>query len=186
MYWNHSLLVIFVNNAKYIHFYPTFQLPPTISHGKYEPFVKSIKFCLFGYKYWLKCLPVILLITDLSYSLSNYIQFEVFENCLKWVAYISTLFSPCYHLGRNGKLLKCLRILITVIYFTDRNWIFKTVHCISSLGACKIASCSEFPDIPDRAGRKTRRRSTQSITKGYAFHANVIIKKLEWVWAAKS
>ena len=112
-------------------------------------------------------------------NLSNYIQFEVFENCLKWVAYINTLFSPCYRLGRNGKLLKCLRILITVVYFKDRNWICKTVYCISSLVVCKIAFCSEFPDIPDSAGRKTRRRRrrrTQAIAKRYVFHANAKIK----------
>ena len=61
------------------------------------------------------------IIIDLSYNLSNYLQFEVFENCLKWVAYINTLFSPCYRLGRNGKLVICLRILITVAYSVDRN-----------------------------------------------------------------
>ena len=27
---------------------------------------------------------------------------------------------------------------------------------------CKIIFCSEFPDIPDKAGRKTRRRRTRS------------------------
>ena len=27
--------------------------------------------------------------------MSKYIQFEVFQNCLKWVFYINTLFSPC-------------------------------------------------------------------------------------------
>ena len=112
------------------------------------------------------------IIIDLSYNLSNYIQFEVFENCLKWVAYINTLFSPCYRLGRNGKLLKCLRILITVVYFKDRNWICKTVYCISSLVVCKIAFCSEFPNIPDSAGRKTRKKRTQTIAKRYAFHAD--------------
>ena len=38
----------------------------------------------------------------------------------------------------------------------------------------KIMFCSEFPDIPDNAGRKTRRRRrTQTIAKRYAFHANV-------------
>ena len=117
------------------------------------------------------------IIIDLSYNLSNYIQFEVFENCLKWVAYINTLFSPCYRLGRNGKLLKCLRILITVVYFKDRNWICKTVYCISSLVVCKIAFCSEFPDIPDSAGRKTRRRRTQAVAKRYAFHPSAIRKQ---------
>ena len=30
VYWNPSSLVIFVNDAKYIHFYPTFQLPPAL------------------------------------------------------------------------------------------------------------------------------------------------------------
>ena len=59
VYCNHPSLVIFVNDAKYIHFYSTFQLPPTLSHCKYEPFIKSIKFCLFHYKYWLKHFPTI-------------------------------------------------------------------------------------------------------------------------------
>ena len=40
-----------VNDAKYIHFYPTFQLPPTLIHCKYQPFIKSIEFGLFRYKY---------------------------------------------------------------------------------------------------------------------------------------
>ena len=41
---------------------------------------------------------------------------------------------------------------------------------------CKIAFCSEFPDIPDNAGKvmRRRRRGTQAIVKRYAFHANVI------------
>ena len=43
--------------------------------------------------------------------------------------------------------------------------------------ACKIIFCFEFPDIPDKAGRKTRiRRTTQAIVKRYAFHANAISK----------
>ena len=39
---------------------------------------------------------------------------------------------------------------------------------------CKIICCSEFADIPDKAGRKTRRRRrrTQTIAKRYASHAN--------------
>ena len=36
---------------------------------------------------------------------------------------------------------------------------------------CKITFCSEFNDIPDKAGRKTRRK-TQVIAMHYAFHAN--------------
>ena len=67
-----------------------------------------------------------------------------------------------------------LRILIRVVYFKDRNWISKTVYCISCLVVCKIAFCSEFPNIPDNAGRKTRRIKTQAIAKRYAFHANAI------------
>ena len=37
---------------------------------------------------------------------------------------------------------------------------------------CKIIFCSKFPDIPDKAGRKTRRRRTQAIAKRYAFRPN--------------
>ena len=57
-----------------------------------------------------------------------------------------------YHLGRNGKLLKFLRILIAAVYFKGRNWISKTVYCVSCSVVCKIAFSSEFPDIPDNAG----------------------------------
>ena len=38
----------------------------------------------------------------------------------------------------------------------------------------KIFFCSEFPDIPGKAGRKTRRRRTQAVTKHYAFHGNAV------------
>ena len=42
---------------------------------------------------------------------------------------------------------------------------------------CKIIFCTEFPNIPHKAGRKTRRRRrrTQAIAKRYAFHANAKI-----------
>ena len=51
----------------------------------------------------------------------------------------------------------------------------KTVYCISCLVVCKIVFCSEFPDIPDNAGRKTTtRRRSQAIAKRYAFHANAM------------
>ena len=73
------------------------------------------------------------IISDISYNLSNYIQFEIFENYLKWVAYISTLFSPCYRLVQKGKLLKCLHILLRVVCFKGRDWIRQTVYCIGSL-----------------------------------------------------
>ena len=42
---------------------------------------------------------------------------------------------------------------------------------------CKIFFCSEFPDIPDKAGRKARRRRrrrTQAVAKRYAFQENAI------------
>ena len=47
----------------------------------------------------------------------------------------------------------------------------------------KIIFYSKFPDIPDKAGRKTRRRKrrrrrTQAIAKRYAFHANAITAEL--------
>ena len=38
---------------------------------------------------------------------------------------------------------------------------------------CKKIFSSEFPDIPDKAGRKTRRR-TQAIAKRYSFHVNAM------------
>ena len=39
---------------------------------------------------------------------------------------------------------------------------------------CKIICCAEFPDIPDKAGRKTRGRRgrrTQAVAKRYPFDA---------------
>ena len=43
---------------------------------------------------------------------------------------------------------------------------------------CEILFSSEFPDIPDNAGkvarRRGRKRRTQAIPKRYAFHANAI------------
>ena len=81
----------------------------------------------------------------------------------------------CNRLVSRGKLLKCLRNLIIAVYFKDRRWISKTVYCISRSRVWKIIFYSEFPDIPDKAGRKTRRRRrTQAIAKRYAFHANAI------------
>ena len=44
---------------------------------------------------------------------------------------------------------------------------------------CKIIFCFEFLNIPDKAGRKTRRRRrrrTQAIAKCYGFGANAIRK----------
>ena len=100
------------------------------------------------------------IIIDQLYNLSKYIQFEAFENCLKWVVCINTLFSLCYRLGRNGKLLKFLRIL-TVVYFKDRNWIFKTVYYISSLVVCKITFEEEEEEEEEHRQFQSVMRFTQ-------------------------
>ena len=60
------------------------------------------------------------IIIDLSYNVSKYIQSKVFQNCLKWVFYINTLFSLCIAwIGMESCLKFC--ILITAVYFKDRN-----------------------------------------------------------------
>ena len=113
-----------------------------------------------------------------SYNLSKYIQFslsvsQLFEVGCQWVV-CGCAVSPCsYRLDRNGMLLKFLHVLITHMYFKDRNWISKMVNCINCSFVCKIVFCSEFRDISDNAGKTTRRRSrrrTQAIAKRYAFH----------------
>ena len=74
VYCNHSSLVILVNDVKYIHkINQILLISPEILA---KTFASNI-------------------IIDLSYNLSKYIQFEGFENYLKWVVYINTLFSPC-------------------------------------------------------------------------------------------
>ena len=84
-------------------------------------------------------------------------------------------FVASYLLDRNGSFFKFLRIPITVVYFKDWNWLSKMVNYISCLVVCKIVFCSEFPDIPDNAGKgRRRRRRTQAIAKRYAFHSNAI------------
>ena len=90
------------------------------------------------------------IITDVAYNLSKFMQSEVFENCLKW-------------LNTVGNLLKVLRILTTVLYFKDQNLISKTLYCMSCLVVGKMVFCSKFPDIPDNAGRKTRKRRTMQL-----------------------
>ena len=44
------------------------------------------------------------------------------------------------------------------------------MYCCSMI--CKIAFCSEFLDIPDNAGRVTRRRRRRTQATANAFHAN--------------
>ena len=73
----------------------------------------------------------------------------------------------CSHLVASYRS-NFLRIPITVVHFKDWKWISKTVNCISSSVVCKIVFCSEFPNIPDNAGkvtRRRRRRRTQAIAK---------------------
>ena len=105
------------------------------------------------------------IIIDLSYNLSNYIQYKhvwkLFEvGCLHQHPVMESL-SAFYHLDRNGKLLTFLRILIITMYFKHQNWKSKNVYCLI---ICKIIIfCSTFPDIPDKAGREMgRRRITQA------------------------
>ena len=74
VYCNHSSLIILINDVKYIHkINQILFISPEILA---KTFASNI-------------------IIDLSYNLSKYMQFEVFENYLKWVVYINTLFSPC-------------------------------------------------------------------------------------------
>ena len=75
VYCNHSLLVILVNDAKYIHFYPTFQLLPAPSHCKYKLFIKSIELLLISLLILVKSFASNIII-DLSYNLSKYVQYE--------------------------------------------------------------------------------------------------------------
>ena len=94
VYCNQSSLVILVNNAKYIHFYPTFRLPPTLRFTLQVQTIHKLNLILF-----------------ISLILSKYIEFEVFENCLKWVDYINTLFSPC--IAWIGIMESCLNFCVS-------------------------------------------------------------------------
>ena len=75
-------------------------------------------------------------------------------------------------------MLRFLPILITGIYFKDRNQTHRTVYYISGSVVCKIVFCYESSDIPDNAIRKTRRKRgrrrgrTQPIAKRYVFQSN--------------
>ena len=147
VYCNHSSLVTLVSDAKYIHFYPTIQL--------LQPFhiltINKINFAYFATNTGL--------VICQQYNNWFIIKFEevyTVQACLKTEVgclYQHTCIAWC--LGRNGKLLKFLSILIATVYFKDRNRISKTGHCISCSMVCKIIFCSEFLNIPDKAGRKT-------------------------------
>ena len=89
------------------------------------------------------------IIIDLSYSLSIN-SINTFENCLKWVVYINTLWSPCIAWESCSNFA-----YPTTVYFNYRKWIYKTVYCIRCLMVFKTNFCSEFSDIPSKAGRNT-------------------------------
>ena len=82
----------------------------------------------------------------------------MFQNCLKWL-FTSTLFSPCsYRLDKNEMLLKFLRMLITVMYFKDRNWISKTTNCISCFVVCEIVFAPNFSIFPTTLAKSREER----------------------------
>ena len=122
------------------------------------------------------------IIIDLSYNLSEYIQYKHVWKLFEVVCFhqhpVITALYRLNHVNTNGKLLKFLRILMTTVSFKNQKWIFKTIYCISCSMVCKIIFCSEFHDIPNKAGRKQRIiiiRRTQATAKRYAFHANAVI-----------
>ena len=83
---------------------------------------------------------------------------NTFENCLKWFVYINTLL-PCIAWVRMERFSRFLRILVTTMYFKDRNLISKTVYCKRCLMVCKNNCSLRISDILDKAGRKTRKRN---------------------------
>ena len=104
-YYNHSSLVILIKDAKYIHFYPTFHLPPVLLHCNYKTSIKSIEFYLVCFKFLVK-LFVRYIIIDLSYNLNEHRQdkhvWRLFEvGCLH-----QHTVSALYRLYRNEKLLE--------------------------------------------------------------------------------
>ena len=116
---HHSSLVILIIDAKFIHFYPTFQIPPTLSPCKDKAIHKINRILLVSLQILVKSFVSNIMI-DLSYNLCKYIQYKhvwkVFEaGCLHQRNLIA-----CYRLGGNGMLLKFLRILITAACFKDR------------------------------------------------------------------
>ena len=92
-------LVISVNDAKYIYFYPIFQIPPALSHCKY----KINRVLLFSPRILFKSFASNIII-DLIYNLKNIFSINAFENCLKWVVYINTLQSLCVPRSNNRSL----------------------------------------------------------------------------------
>ena len=62
----------------------------------------------------------------------RYIQYKhVEKNFFKWFVHIYVLKSPYIAWMGIKSCAKILRILVTVVYFTDRNWISKTLYFIT-------------------------------------------------------
>ena len=51
------------------------------------------------------------------------------------------------------------------MYFKERNWISKTVGCITCSVVCKTIFCSEFPDILDNACKESREEGEEEHRK---------------------
>ena len=147
------------NDESYIHFYPTFQLPPTLVwtiHKINRIFLIS------------QHILVESLVSNMVIDLSKYKHaWKMFElGCLHQLTVIAL-----HRLDRR-KLLNFVRIPITVVYFKDRKWIPKTVYCISCSVVCKIFFAPNSPIFRIRLA--VTRRRTQAIAKRFAFHANAI------------
>ena len=134
--------MIFVNDAKYVHFF-LFELPPTLSHWTIH---KINRILLISLQILTKT-SVSNIINDLSYNLNKYIFYKHVWKLFEVGRLHQHTVTALYRLNRNRKLLKFLRILITAVYFKDRKWISKTLNCISCSMAYKLSFCSEFPDI---------------------------------------
>ena len=134
--------MIFVNDAKYVHFF-LFELPPTLSHWT----IHTINRILLISLQILTKTSVSNIINDLSYNLNKYILYKHVWKLFEVGRLHQHTVTALYRLNRNRKLLKFLRILITAVYFKDRKWISKTLNCISCSMAYKLSFCSELPDI---------------------------------------
>ena len=83
------------------------------------------------------------------YSLN--LSLKYIDWLIDWlIDFVQHIVIALYRLDRNRKLLKFLRILITTVYFKDRDWISKTVYCINCLMI----------------------KRNQAIAKRFAFYAN--------------
>ena len=122
VYYNHSSLMILVNDAKYIQFLCIFStsLSRFISHSLITQIL------LFRYKCWLCYLSATWLIYQRIQIIIHSIN--TFKNFLNRRPYICTLELPCIAWMEMKSCSKFLSILVAAVHFTDRNWIYKTVH----------------------------------------------------------